>query len=58
MKEKVLEHPSGLVLPIELARRIQREGVSAIPDELLEECDLWQAQALLELAGWLPNAHN
>ena len=35
MKEKVMQHPSGLVLPIELARRIQREGVSAIPDEVL-----------------------
>ena len=54
MKEKVMEHPSGLVLPIELARKIQREGVSAIPDEILEQCDLWQAQALLELAGYFP----
>ena len=49
MKEKVMEHPSGLVLPIELARKIQREGVSAIPDEILEQCDLWQA---LHSLGW------
>lgn len=43
---KTVSHPSGLKLELKLARRIQREGVSAIPEEMLKEATPAQARAL------------
>jgi hypothetical protein len=52
---KTLTHPSGLRLEVTLARKIQREGVNAIPETMLESATPSQAKALLELAGYGSN---
>ena len=50
-----LTHSSGLKLAAAIAYKIQREGVSAIPQELLDHATPEQAEALLQLAGYRKN---